>query len=246
MDYGFVKFDRKIKDWGWYTDIKTFKLFFHFILCASHKDGFFLGKEIKRGQIARSIGSLAKETGLTVQEVRTAIKHLELTREITSEQQGKFSVFTVVNYNLYQAEQQGTNKELTNEQQGANKELTSEQQRVNNIQECKECKECKEIDIDLSRTRRAKRTYGEYKNVLLKDEEIEKLKTEYGTGKTEQAIKYLDEYIEMKGYKAKSHYLAIKKWVFDALKERKNNVKVDELHSRDYSDVYVAPSVLEV
>ena len=31
----------------------------------------------------------------------------------------------------------------------------------------------------------------------------------------------LDEYIEMKGYKAKNHYLAIKKWVVSAVEQNK-------------------------
>ena len=66
-----------------------------------------------------------------------------------------------------------------------------------------------------------KHKYGEYKNVLLKDEELQKLQKEYQNW--EELIKYLDEYIEMKGYKAKSHYLCIKKWVVDAVK--KENLK---------------------
>lgn len=70
---------------------------------------------------------------------------------------------------------------------------------------------------DLSKT---KHKYGEYKHVLLKDTELEKLNSEYGNIVTDQAIKFLDEYIEMKGYKAKSHYLCIRKWVIDAVKER--------------------------
>lgn len=63
----------------------------------------------------------------------------------------------------------------------------------------------------------SKHKYGEYQNVLLKDEELQKLKDEYLNW--EELIKYLDEYIEMKGYKAKSHYLCIKKWVVDAVKK---------------------------
>lgn len=64
-----------------------------------------------------------------------------------------------------------------------------------------------------------KHKYGEYKHVLLTDEEYKKLQEEYDPYHAQKAIKYLDEYIEMKGYKAKSHYLAIKKWVFNALEE---------------------------
>lgn len=63
----------------------------------------------------------------------------------------------------------------------------------------------------------SKHKYGEYNNVLLKDEELQKLQKDYKNW--EALIKYLDEYIEMKGYKAKSHYLCIKKWVVNAVKE---------------------------
>lgn len=68
-------------------------------------------------------------------------------------------------------------------------------------------------------TKPQKHKYGEYKHVLLTDAELEKLNTEYGEDKTQKAIAFLDEYIEMKGYKAKSHYLALRKWVFAAVKE---------------------------
>ena len=62
-----------------------------------------------------------------------------------------------------------------------------------------------------------KRKYGEYKNVLLTDDEYNRLKNDYNN--YEELIRFLDEYIEMKGYKAKSHNLAIRKWVVDAVKE---------------------------
>lgn len=71
----------------------------------------------------------------------------------------------------------------------------------------------------------AKQKYGEYNHVLLTDTEAKKLVTDYGKEKAEAAITFLDEYIEMKGYKAKSHYLCIRKWVFDALKEKEQRQK---------------------
>ena len=69
----------------------------------------------------------------------------------------------------------------------------------------------------------SKHKYGIYKNVLLKDEELQSLKEKYSNW--EDLIKFLDEYIEMKGYKAKSHYLCILKWVINAVDEqnKKNN-----------------------
>ena len=70
-------------------------------------------------------------------------------------------------------------------------------------------------------TKPIKHIYGEYKHVRLTDEEVEKLAAEYGEALTDEAVIFLDEYIEMKGYKAKSHYLAIRKWVIDAVKEQR-------------------------
>lgn len=90
-------------------------------------------------------------------------------------------------------------------------------------------------NIPVSETESAKASkqkYGEYNNVLLKDEELQKLQKDYQNW--EELIKYLDEYIEMKGYKAKSHYLCIKKWVVNAVKEdnlkksKKNTNKVED------------------
>lgn len=69
-----------------------------------------------------------------------------------------------------------------------------------------------------------KHKYGEYNHVLLSDTEVEKLRSEYGEEMTDRAVVFLDEYIEMKGYKAKSHYLCIRKWVVDAVKEKMSKV----------------------
>ena len=66
-----------------------------------------------------------------------------------------------------------------------------------------------------------KHRYGEYQHVLLTDSERDKLMDQYGEAETLAAIKYLDEYISEKGYKSKSHYLAIRRWVFDAVKKNK-------------------------
>ena len=84
-----------------------------------------------------------------------------------------------------------------------------------------------------------KHKYGEYQNVLLKDEELQKLQKEYENW--QELIKYLDEYIEMKGYKAKSHYLCIKKWVVDAVKRQTKPAKQKaNFTQREYTDEQLA------
>ena len=63
-----------------------------------------------------------------------------------------------------------------------------------------------------------KHKYGAYKNVLLTEKEYQSLiKLQDG----EKAIEFLSEYRAYKGYKAKSDFLAIKKWVFEAMSERR-------------------------
>ena len=61
---------------------------------------------------------------------------------------------------------------------------------------------------------------GEFGNVLLTKNELEKLESQYPQ-EFGAIIDYLSSYIEMKGYKAKSHYLAIQKWVVLAYREQK-------------------------
>lgn len=80
-----------------------------------------------------------------------------------------------------------------------------------------------------------KHKYGKYKHVLLKDEELQSLKEDYQNWS--ELIEYLDEYIEMKGYKAKSHYLCIKKWVVDAVKRNGKPKKESNFSQRNYEDL---------
>ena len=56
-----------------------------------------------------------------------------------------------------------------------------------------------------------KHKYGTYQNVLLTDEEYAKLQERYPTD-YEEKINTLSEGLALKGYKYKSHYLAVIKW----------------------------------
>lgn len=65
----------------------------------------------------------------------------------------------------------------------------------------------------------SKQKYGEYKNVLLAADEHSKLIAEPDGI---EAIEFLSAYIAEKPYKSKSHYLAIRRWVLNAVAERAN------------------------
>lgn len=78
---------------------------------------------------------------------------------------------------------------------------------------------------------------GEYQHVLLTDEEEEKLIDEFGMVFALKAITFLDEYIEETGYTRKNHYLCIKRWVIDAVKEKEEKaIKKGEVPKARYGD----------
>lgn len=136
---GFVKFDRKIASWRWYHDVNTFKLFFHLIITANYEPKPFENITVQRGQRVASYGTLAEETGLTIRNVRTAIRHLISTGEVTSKSTNKYSVFTIVNYDLYQDNRQANRQ--TSDKQATNNRQTSD----NNGRKIKKNKKDKEI-----------------------------------------------------------------------------------------------------
>lgn len=98
----FIKMYRKILEWEWWPDINTHRLFSYMLVKANWKDGSFKGVVVPRGSFVSSISKLSDDTNLTVDEVRTALKHLKSTNEITSKSYSKFTVFTVKNFGLYQ------------------------------------------------------------------------------------------------------------------------------------------------
>lgn len=84
-----------------------------------------MGETIPRGSFVTSLDSLAKELGLSVQEIRTALKRLISTGELTSKSTNKYRIITVVNYEMYQQVNKQPNSPLTGNQQATNKQLTT-------------------------------------------------------------------------------------------------------------------------
>ena len=78
--------------------------------------------------------------------------------------------------------------------------------------------------VPLEEERPRKHKYGEYKNVLLTDDELEKLKAEYADYL--DRIERLSSYIASTGKTYKSHYATIRNWArADAEKGRSNGAK---------------------
>ena len=71
-----------------------------------------------------------------------------------------------------------------------------------------------------------KHKYGEYKNVLLTDDELQKLKTEYSD--YEERIERLSSYVASKGTKYKSHYATIRNWARKEVKQEKERLNKND------------------
>lgn len=82
------------------------------------------GIDIPRGSFVSSYPKLSDELGLTVNEVRTALKHLLSTGEITVKAYTKFSVFTVNNYCSYQDINSQLTDRITDKSQTDNSQST--------------------------------------------------------------------------------------------------------------------------
>ncbi|MCH8067809.1 MAG: hypothetical protein IID16_00850 [Candidatus Marinimicrobia bacterium] len=114
-------------DWEWYNDSKTLHLFIHLLISANHSDQKWQGKMIKRGQLITGRDKIKSSTGISIQSIRTSLQKLKDTKELTIKATNKYSLITVLNYDLYQFQedtnQQG-NQQLTNQQPTTNQQLT--------------------------------------------------------------------------------------------------------------------------
>ena len=140
LENGWIKLHRSLLKWEWYDNINTRIVFLHLLLTVNTSDIKWHGIEVKRGSRISSYAILATETKLSVQEVRTAINHLESTGEVTRCSHSKFTVFTIKNYDKHQG---STNKSTSNQQakqQTTNKQSTSSQQQYKKVKEDKESK----------------------------------------------------------------------------------------------------------
>ena len=129
MNNGFIVIHRKMLDWEWFEDHKTFKVFMTCLLSANHKDRKYKGAFVKRGEFLTSYEKLAIKTSMTTQNVRTILKRLSLTSELTIKTSTQGTRIIVNNYDYYQSNGlQSTNdstNELTINQQSTNNQLTT-------------------------------------------------------------------------------------------------------------------------
>lgn len=120
-----IKLYSKLLNWEWYSNINIKVLFIHCLLKANYKDKMWQGTIIKRGSFITSREKLSEETGLTVQQIRTSLNKLKSTNEITIDTSNKFTLISIVNYEMYQQNNQENNQQITNNQPAINQQITT-------------------------------------------------------------------------------------------------------------------------
>lgn len=112
---GYIALFRQFLSWEWFTDINTCHLFIYCLLRANHKAKKWRGITVPAGSFITSLNHISLETGLTLQQCRTALNHLKSTYELTHQSTRQYSIITVNNWDKWQGNQH-TNQQTINKQ----------------------------------------------------------------------------------------------------------------------------------
>ena len=140
----YIKLDRKIAEWEWFTDSNTLKLWIYLLVNAQYQDSSYKGIEVKRGQLITGRKKLAEQLEMSEQQIRTCLDHLQATNEITIKPTNKYSLITIEKYGLYQGDDDGNNQQ--NNQQD-NQRATNKQPTNNHNKRNKEIKNIRNKEI---------------------------------------------------------------------------------------------------
>jgi lambda repressor-like predicted transcriptional regulator len=134
----YIKLYRQLLNWEWFTDSKVLHVFIYCLVRSNFEKAKWQGITIERGQFITSYATIAENTGLSQNEVRTALKKLHKTKEIIVKATNKNTTITVCKYDDYQTKKTLCNKQNTNKTQTNNNQITNKSQQVRRINKNKE------------------------------------------------------------------------------------------------------------
>lgn len=100
---GWVKAHRSFLDWEWMRKGHSFKVMMALVFKANYEPNTYQGTLVDRGSLIIGRDLFASELGISVQQLRTILRNLESTGEITTKSSRKGTVVTVVRYEDYQS-----------------------------------------------------------------------------------------------------------------------------------------------
>lgn len=204
---GWVKLHRKLLDNPIMKEPELLQLFMYCLLRANHEPATaFIGKGeeqiVQRGQFITGRFEISKDLNQNPNTTYKRLLKLEKLNFLNIKSNNKNSLVTIVNYDLYQSDNEQSNTKSNN------KVTTKEQQSNTN-------KNNKNDNNDNKKT-----LYGA--KVKLTSDEHQKLIEQFGQAGTNEKINNLDLYIQSTGKKYASHYATILNW------ERKNSSNTNQ------------------
>ena len=140
MNNGYVKLYRRLLENPIFQKPNVLIVFLYCLLRANYtrKEILWNGKRmvIERGSFITGREKIARETGLSVQKVRTALAILELQgiiKKSTTKSTNKFSYRTVCNYDTYQDSNRSNNQQTNQQATSKQPQLRSNKKEKNNI-----------------------------------------------------------------------------------------------------------------
>lgn len=166
---GFMRLHRQLIDWEWFDNSQMVHVWIYFLLKANYQDSKWHGIDIPRGSFITSLDTICKDTGLSLQNVRTCMNKLKSTGEITTKSTNRYSVITICKYETYNLQESDTNKQdnkqtniqSTSNQHAINTQLTTDKE-SKEIEELK--KENKRLKEELANASKKKEASSELEN----------------------------------------------------------------------------------
>lgn len=202
MAQGWIAICRQLQE-HWLWEEKPFSkghAWIDLLMLANYEDKKipYKGKIItcERGTVNLSILFLAERWGWSRHKTRDFLTLLENDKMVTVNATTNRTTITIENYALYNdvPATKGQRKDSERTTKGQRADTTNKDNNINKD----------------NNNNNIKHKYGEYKNVLLTDEELEKLKAEYPDW--EERIERLSSYVASTGKSYKSHYATIRNW----------------------------------
>ena len=195
---GWVKIHRSMWKNPWMFRPNVLAVWVYILCHVTHQktDVVFEGKRItlEPGQGLFKMRQVAQRLDIPTTTVHRIVELLKNETQIETQKTPRNTLVTVINWHLYQGS--GTR----NGKQVEHKRNTSGTQNEFLLI----------TNINKNEKNDKKYIYGEYQNVKLTDEELEKLKAEFPDW--EERIERLSEYIAQKGDKYKNHLATIRAW----------------------------------
>ena len=102
VDNSWIKLPRNFVNWSWYHDANMVQLYLYLLLNANFYDVKYNDITIKRGECLVSLNHLSKETGISLQKLRTGLTRLQRTKEIEYKKLQNGRIIVLVDFNKFQ------------------------------------------------------------------------------------------------------------------------------------------------